>query len=107
MVRKNQTVHIDIQNNPEFLELILNSIQYLSNGWEFSVSSHHNNPKWQNYPNKTARYFVFDFNKRLFEWAVADHMGGSLPHVIRIKNTAQLSRILESIYQFSIAHPKI
>ena len=107
MVRKNQTVHIDIQNNPEFLELILNSIQYLSNGWEFSVSTHHNNHKWANLPNKTARYFVFDFNKRLFDWAAYDDHGEALPHIIRIKSTAQLSRILEAIYQYSISHPKI
>jgi len=96
---------IDIGNNPEILQLIRESIPYLP-GWEALSNTEPGNYYWDVYPNKTPRYFKFDFTYKQFTWACKDEEGDQLPkdNVTRIKTTAHISKLLNSIYEYIVRH---
>ena len=99
-----KTLNIDIHNDPSLFDLIINSIPYLP-GWEIDNSV--NSVYWKNYPHRTARFFTFSFITRNLVWAYLDEHENNVPNLISIRNAAQMSRILNRIYDYTVKYPVI
>ncbi len=92
-------LYIDIHNDPDILQTIIDSIPYLPNGWEADTSAFPGNGHWNNYPNKTARFFVFHVGDKRSNWAFYDTDAVSHVNMYLIRDVAHVSKLMDKIYE--------
>jgi hypothetical protein len=95
-------ITIDIQNNPEYLQLIHDTIPYM-NDWKIVKNSNKGNDGWNKYPNKTARYFTLNASVKTLSWVIEDEKAVFIDtsSFIPIRNMAHLSDLLEKINELT------
>jgi len=94
-------IDVDINNNPELLWLILDTLPYM-NGWncDGSIFTHPEglNPAWKIYFNNIPTYLCFDLVLKIVLW----HDKYPIPtDATEIKSTADLSTLLEFINELA------
>lgn len=102
------SVFIDIHNDNKIHQLIMDTIPYMS-GWSVVNNAKPGNEHWVKYRNQTARFFHFQLKDHYFCWTTADEMPSILPKnqkLVSVNSLAQMSRILDHIYEYARNHPK-
>jgi hypothetical protein len=88
-------VLININNNPEFLQLIQDSLPLMP-GWIIDSNALGNNHFWKKCPNETAKYFSFNLENKKFSWMLQDdNLQGEDYQVIN--SIEELSQLLEYV----------
>ena len=97
-------ITINIHNDPEILQLIVDTIPYMP-GWKLCDNANKTVQikagGWTHYRNKTASYFTFNIVEKLFVWEVTDE-GGSKMKSLYIRNLEHISRIMDKIYEATV-----
>jgi hypothetical protein len=73
-------------------------VPYLPGGWTVEKNAI-DNPYWINLPNRTGRYFGFDYANRKFVWAASDQYPPDWGPITPIHDEAQASRFMDELYQ--------
>lgn len=101
---KKKYLYIDINNDPKVLRLIIDTIPYLHSTWSINENVLYNlDPNtvyWQALPNKTAKYFVFDFENKTFMWSFYDDSYKvNMAEFNRIRNIQSASELMDYVYE--------
>ncbi len=99
---KEQSITVDIRNNPEVLRLIVDTIPYMD-GWILNANITFNVKTpfvWKNYPNHTPRFIKFKLNNKEATWAYEDDSAKGGEPVI--DSIFKMSKVLDHIYLQSL-----
>lgn len=94
-------VDIDIKNNPNILERLIKALKSPRfQGWSIRPNAQWPNPHWDCYPNKTPRFFRFDFEMCKFQWQCDDDQAFVMEgqeDVRQLLTTDQMESVLDFV----------
>ena len=90
---------IDINNNPEILDVIIKSLPFLPNKWTVDANVNRSNNYWQSVPNKIPRFFYFNFDNHNFEWMCYDHDNPQASELHKLTSISAASKFMDYIYE--------
>lgn len=85
---------ININHDLRILQLIHATIPFIP-GWQVGSNAYPSNPYWKGQKNGIPVFFMFDFNKKVFEWFGKYALDDK---IIPIRDEAIASVLLDTVY---------